>query len=98
MFAMVHPPRESYPVGSRGMLPVRRDEGAESEMSGDKRADTRLLVGLAIGSIGAIAVAIALVPFRSEIDNANLGLILVLVVMCAAVVGGRMAGAVGAVI
>jgi hypothetical protein len=59
--------------------------------------DERRLAGLAFGGLGSVAVAIALVPLREEIDNANLALILVLVVVCAAIVGGRAAGAVAAV-
>src|SRR3954469_12616554 len=53
--------------------------------------------GLALAGLGSIAVAIALVPLRGSIDNANLGLILVLVVVVAAIVGGWAAGALAAV-
>ena len=41
-------------------------------------------------------MAALLVPFRDEIDNANLALILVLVVVVAAILGGRRAGALAA--
>lgn len=54
-------------------------------------------VGVVLGGLGAIAVSIALVPMRDRIDNANLALILVFVVVCAAIVGGRTAGAVAAI-
>ena len=52
---------------------------------------------VALGGLAPIAVAIVLVPLRDEIDNANLALILVLVVVTAAILGGRTAGAVAAV-
>jgi hypothetical protein len=54
--------------------------------------------GYIIGGIGPIAVAGALVPLRSELDNANLALALVVVVVVAAAVGGRGAGALAAVV
>ena len=66
---------------------MRRDEGA----------DGHRLAGVAIGGLGAIAVGVVLVPFRNDIDNANLALILVFVVVCAAILGGRAAGAAAAV-
>jgi hypothetical protein len=67
-------------------------------MPGADRVETRTLIGLALGGLGSIAVAIALVPLRDEIDNANLALILVLVVVLAAIIGGRWAAAVAAVV
>jgi hypothetical protein len=63
---------------------------------GERTAGNRL-IGVALGGLGAIAVAVVLVPFRDEIDNTNLALILVLVVVIAAILGGRTAGAVAAV-
>lgn len=51
----------------------------------------------ALAGLVSIAVAALLVPLRDEIDNTNLALILVLVVTIAAIVGGRVAGAVAAV-
>jgi K+-sensing histidine kinase KdpD len=63
-----------------------------------RELDPQTLIGLVIAGIGSIAVAVALVPFRSGIDNANLGLILVLVVVVAAIVGGGTAGALAAVV
>src|SRR4051812_40391532 len=67
---------------------MRRDEGANE----------RRPIGVVLGGLGAIVVALALVPVRSHIDNANLALILVFVVVCAAIVGGRTAGAVAAIV
>jgi hypothetical protein len=61
-------------------------------------ADTRTLVGLAIAGIGAIAVAVLLVPLRDDIDTSNLALILVVVVVLAAIVGNRLAAALAAVV
>jgi hypothetical protein len=58
---------------------------------------TGMLVGLAVAVLGPVMVALALVPVRSELDNANLALILVLAVVIAAIVGGRGAGALAAV-
>jgi hypothetical protein len=63
------------------------------------RRDADLTVpGYIIGGIGPIAVAAALVPLRTTIDNTNLALALVVVVVIAAVVGGRGAGALAAII
>jgi hypothetical protein len=60
-------------------------------------ADGHAPVGIVVGGLGSIAVSLVLVPFRSRIDNTNLALILVFVVVCAAIVGGRAAGAVAAI-
>jgi hypothetical protein len=51
---------------------------------------------IAVGGLAPIVVAVLLVPLRDEIDNANLALILVLVVVVAASLGGRRAGALAA--
>src|ERR1700742_1817915 len=61
--------------------------------------DPRLtrLVGMAVGVLGPVLVAGALVGVRDEINNANVALVLVLVVVVAAVTGGWQAGAVAAV-
>jgi hypothetical protein len=59
--------------------------------------DVGAVVGLAIAAVGPVAVAAAVVPFRDDLDSANLALILVLVVVLAAIVGGRRAGAVAAI-
>jgi hypothetical protein len=55
------------------------------------------IVGLAVGALGPVLVALLLVPLRDDLDNANLALILVLVVVVAAIVGGRRAGALAAI-
>ena len=60
--------------------------------------DGRKFVGLAVGGLGAVVVALVLVPFREDIDNANLALLLVLVVVLAAIVGDRAAAVVAAII
>lgn len=64
--------------------------------SDDQRASPA--VGLVVAALGPVAVALILVPFRKELDNANLALILVLVVVIAAIIGGRRAGALGAIV
>ena len=50
------------------------------------RGPTRGLMGLALGGLGAIAVAALLVPLRTRMDHTNLALVLVLVVVLAAIV------------
>jgi Domain of unknown function (DUF4118) len=54
-------------------------------------------VAVLVGSVGPILVAAALVPFRGEINNANIGLVLVVIVVAAASIGGRGVGALAAV-
>jgi Domain of unknown function (DUF4118) len=56
------------------------------------------LVGLAVAALGPVVVALLLVPVRSEVDNANLALVLVFVVVAAAILGGGRAGALAAVV
>jgi K+-sensing histidine kinase KdpD len=51
----------------------------------------RSLVGTAIGSLGALFTAAALVGVRGDINNANVALVLVLFVLLGAVTGGRSA-------
>jgi K+-sensing histidine kinase KdpD len=58
----------------------------------------RSAMGLAFAILAPVAVAVLLVPIRSDVDNANLALVLVLVVVAAAILGGRRAGAVAAVV
>jgi hypothetical protein len=55
-------------------------------------------LGLAIAGFGPIAVAAALVPLRDTIGSTNVALVLVVVVVLAGIAGGRVAGAVAAVI
>jgi hypothetical protein len=57
----------------------------------------RTVAGIGFAALAPVVVALLLVPVRSEVDNANLALILVLVVVGAAILGGRRAGAVAAI-
>ena len=52
--------------------------------------------GLVLAALGPIAVAAALVSVRGSVGNTNVALALVLVVLAAALTGGRTAGAVAA--
>jgi Domain of unknown function (DUF4118) len=70
------------------MEPMPRAVGDESNAS----------VGLVVAALGPVAVALILVPFRTQLANANLALILVLVVVIAAIIGGRRAGALAAIV
>lgn len=54
---------------------------------------SRSLFGVALGGLGSLFVAEGLVGIRGEIANVNVALLLVLVVLAAAAVGGRTAGA-----
>lgn len=58
----------------------------------------RRTAGLVLGAVGPIAVASMLVSTRQTLQNTNVALILVVVVVFAAALGGRAAGAVGALI
>jgi K+-sensing histidine kinase KdpD len=60
------------------------------------RDDT--IAGYAVGGLGPIAVAAALVPFRNDIEHTTCVLILVVVVVLAAMAGGRATGALGAIV
>jgi K+-sensing histidine kinase KdpD len=60
--------------------------------------DGSAAVGAAIGVFGALIIAALLVPFRDRLPNANMALALVIPVLLAAVFGGRLAGAVTAVV
>jgi hypothetical protein len=62
-----------------------------------RREDSQV-VGYAIAGIGPIALGALLTTVRSEVDNANLALIMVLVVLLAAVTGGRGPGLLAAVV
>ncbi len=54
-------------------------------------------VGIGVALLAPPLAAVALVPLRAHLLNANLALVLVLVVLGVAVAGGRVAGVVGAV-
>jgi uncharacterized membrane protein len=56
-----------------------------------------VLMGVVLAALGPIAVGAALVPLRDTVDTTNIALGLVLVVLAAALTGGRLAGAVAAV-
>jgi hypothetical protein len=60
--------------------------------------DQGVALGLAVGAFGPFAVAALCVPLRNDIAAANLALVFVLVVIAAAACGGRMPGAVAAVV
>lgn len=55
------------------------------------------MVGIGFGGVAPIAVAAALVALRGHIQNANVALILTLVVVAAGATGGRIAGVTSAV-
>src|SRR2546423_15231685 len=55
------------------------------------------VIGIAIGVFGALALSVAMLPLRDHLHNDNMALALVLPVLIAAVLGGRAAGAAGAV-
>jgi hypothetical protein len=60
--------------------------------------DGNAAVGAAVGALGCLVVAGALVPFRDRLPNADMALALVVPVLLAAVFGGRLAGVVTAVV
>ena len=60
--------------------------------------DGHVPVGAAVGALSALVIASALVPLRDHIPNADMALALVVPVLFAAIVGGRVAGAVTAVV
>lgn len=74
------------PWGMMGPMSWTDDDGSEP------------LLGVAFGALGPVVVALLLVPIRSELHNANLALMLVLVVVLAAIIGGRRAGALAAIV
>jgi K+-sensing histidine kinase KdpD len=59
--------------------------------------DGSLLVGLAVGVLGAVALSGAMIPLRQHLHNDNMALALVLPVLIAGVLGGRWPGAISAV-
>ena len=60
--------------------------------------DGHVPVGAAVGALGALVIAGVLVPFRDHLPNADMALALVVPVLLAAIVGGRIAGAATAVV
>jgi len=59
--------------------------------------DGRAPIGAAVGVLGSLLLAGVLVPFRDHLPNADMALALVIPVLVASIVGGRLAGAVSAV-
>lgn len=59
---------------------------------------SRTLVGIGVGGMGSLAVAAGLVALREELANVNVALVLVLIVLGAAALGGRTAGAMSGVV
>ena len=55
------------------------------------------VIGLAIGVLGSLALSVAMIPLRDHLHNDNMALALVVPVLIAAVIGGRLAGAVSAI-
>ena len=60
--------------------------------------DGHVPLGAAVGALSTLVLAGALVPFRDHLPNADMALALVIPVLLASIVGGRLAGAVSAVV
>jgi uncharacterized protein DUF4118 len=58
----------------------------------------RAQVGMAVGALGSVAAAAALVAVRGEVPNADVALVLVVFVVLGAALGGRGAGVVSALV
>jgi hypothetical protein len=67
--------------------------GGDSVMTGYPLRDRLALVA---GLVGPFLVALALVPFRTDLSRTNAALILVVVVVAVAAIGNRLAGALAA--
>src|SRR4051812_1421958 len=67
-------------------------------MAGPESDQNRSVVTLALAALGPVVVALLLVPVRTELHNATLPLVLVLVVVLAGIIGGRRAGALAAIV
>ena len=79
----LHGERVTQAIAILGGRPPDPPVARRAEVAGAPGSRSRL------GGLAPIVVAALLVPFRDEIDNANLALILVLVVVVAAILGGR---------
>jgi hypothetical protein len=67
-----------------------------AEMTGHRPpdlADGRTAFGLGIGLLGSLLIAALGIPFRDSVHNAEMALVLVIPVLLAAILGGRLAGA-----
>jgi Domain of unknown function (DUF4118) len=51
------------------------------------------VIGLAVGVFGTLGLSVAMIPLRDHLHNDNMALALVVPVLIASVVGGRLAGA-----
>ncbi len=75
--------------------------GYTTAMAGEQRSVTpRPSIGLRgwlIALLGPLATAVALIPARSHIRTTNVSLVLVVVILIAAVTGGRVGGVIAAV-
>jgi hypothetical protein len=56
------------------------------------------MIAVALGGLWPLVLAMAFVPLRSDVDSANIALILVAAVVVSAIFGGREAGAAGAIV
>ena len=54
------------------------------------------IIGLSVGVFGTLALSVAMIPLRDHLHNDNMALALVVPVLIAAVLGGRLAGALSA--
>jgi hypothetical protein len=68
------------------------------EAAAARRDGALPLLWLGLGGLSPIAAATALVPLRDHMRNANVGLVLVAVVVLVAVGGGRQAGGLAAIV
>jgi hypothetical protein len=76
---------------------LARGWGMMEPMPATEEREASTFVGLAVAVFGPITVSALFVPFRDDLASANLALILVLVVVIAAILGGRRAGALAAI-
>ncbi len=60
--------------------------------------DGNMYIGIAVGALGAMILAFLLVPLRDHVPNADMALALVIPVLAGAIIGGRIAGLVSAVV
>jgi hypothetical protein len=60
--------------------------------------EPRLPLGSAVGVFGTLILAALLVPLRDHLPNADMALALVIPVLISAILGGRVAGAISAVV
>jgi len=68
----------------------------QARQAGDSEGSD--VLAASIGALGALAIAGVLVPFRDTLGGTNVALVLVVVIVAAASIGGRLAGAVTALL